>query len=183
MSNMKKHSLVQVDFHPSVSLTKTEETKISKWLDMAALVIEQLVVEQKLIHPSWLKNTTSIKISVLLCGEAKIKNLNRDFRNKDKVTDVLSFPGFENLRIPKSKEAFSGSVLLLGDLAICHQRAIKQAKEFDISYWDEFIHLFIHGTLHLLGYDHEISSKEEKLMEDRENLALSLFSKIKKKGP
>lgn len=180
---MKKHSFIQVDFHPSVKLTKAEAAKISKWLDMASQVIEQLIKKQNIIHPSWLKNTTALKVSVLLCGEDKIKKLNRDYRNKDKVTDVLSFPTFESLRKPKSINDFTGSLILLGDLAICHQKTIKQAKEFDISYFDEFIHLFIHGTIHLMGYDHEISSKEEKLMEDWENQALNLFSKIKEKGP
>ncbi|MBA2403734.1 MAG: rRNA maturation RNase YbeY [Bdellovibrionales bacterium] len=180
---MKKHSFIQVDFHPSVKLTNAEEAKISKWLGMASLTLEQLIREKKLIHPSWLKNTTSLRVSVLLCGEDKIRKLNRDYRNKDKVTDVLSFPHFPNLRKLKTQDDFTGTVLLLGDLAICHQRAIKQAKEFKVSYWDEFIHLFIHGTIHLLGYDHELSVKEEKLMEDWENQALTLFSKIKKKGP
>ncbi len=180
---MKKHSFIQVDFHSSVKLTRPEEVKISKWLDMASSVIEDLVKKHKLIHPSWLKNTTAFKISVLLSGEAKIKKLNSDYRNKDKVTDVLSFPTFESLRKPKSQDDFTGTLILLGDLAICHQRIIKQAKSFDISYWDEFIHLFLHGTFHLLGFDHEISAKEEKLMENWENIALNLFTKTKKKGP
>ena len=183
MANMKKHSLIKVDFHPSVKLTRSEEANISKWLGMASLVIEELIIKKQIIHPSWLKQTTAFKISVLLCGEVKIKKLNCDYRNKDKVTDVLSFPTFETLRKAKSKNDFTGTLILLGDLAICHQKIIKQAKDFDISYLDEFIHLFLHGTIHLMGYDHEISSKEEKLMEDLENQALSIFSKIKKKGP
>lgn len=180
---MKKHSFIQVDFHPTVKLTKSEEAKISKWLEMASQVMEQMIKKKNLIHPSWLKNTTAFKVSVLLCGEDKIKKLNRDYRNKDKVTDVLSFPTFESLRQPKTSNDFTGSLILLGDLAICHQRTNKQAKEFEISYFDEFIHLFIHGTIHLMGYDHEVSPKEEELMEDWENQALNLFSKIKKKGP
>lgn len=182
MSNMKKHSFIHVDFCPSIKLTKAEEVKISKWLEIASLVIEELFKKHKIIHPSWLKDATAIKISVLLCGEAKIKKLNADYRNKDKVTDVLSFPTFESLRKPKTRDDFTGKLLLLGDLAICHQKIIKQAKAFDISYWDEFIHLFLHGTIHLLGFDHEISATEEKIMEKWENLALNIFSK-KKKGP
>lgn len=186
MAHMKKHSFIQFDFHPSVKLTKAEETKITNWLAMATQVLEQLIKNKKMIHPSWLKETVAIKVSVLLCGDDKIRKLNREYRNKDKVTDVLSFPSFQDLRKAKSKNDYTGTVLFLGDLAICHQRTIKQAKEFDISYWDEFIHLVIHGSLHLMGYDHEISPKEEKLMEDWENQALTLFSKIKKskkKGP
>ena len=150
---------------------------------MASLVIEELIKKHKIIHPTWTKDAVAFKISVLLCGEAKIKKLNCDYRNKDKVTDVLSFPTFENLRQPKSKNDFTGTLILLGDLAICHQKIIKQAKAFDISYLDEFIHLFLHGALHLMGYDHEKSAQEEKVMEEWENKALNLFTKTKKKGP
>lgn len=180
---MKKHPLMQLDFHSSVKLSKLEELKISKWLNMAGLVMENLIRDEKLLHPSWIKGVSSIRVSILLCGESKIKKLNTDFRGKNKVTDVLSFPSFENLRAKKLKAEFIGSELFLGDLAICHQRTNKQAQEFSITYWDEFIHLFMHGMIHLMGYDHEISVKEEKIMEDLENQALNLFSKIKNKGP
>jgi probable rRNA maturation factor len=57
----------------------------------------------------------------------------------------------------------------------------QQAKQFNISYMDEFIHLFFHGLIHLMGYDHEISEEEERLMQLWEKLALDNFSK-KKKG-
>ena len=183
MTFMKKHSFIQVDFHSTVKLTKAENSKIAKWLEMASVVIEQLIKNKKLIHPTWLKKTETIKVSVLLCGETKIKSLNNQYRSKNKVTDVLSFPTFENLRIAKSKLDFTAPEIFLGDLAICHQRTIKQSHDFDISYWDEFIHLFIHGCIHLMGYDHELSLKEEKIMEEWENQALNLFSEIKKKGP
>ena len=68
MALMKKHSFIQIDFHPSVKLTKAEEAKISKWLEMASQVMEQLIKKKNLIHPSWLKNTTAFKVSVLLLG-------------------------------------------------------------------------------------------------------------------
>jgi probable rRNA maturation factor len=73
--------------------------------------------------------------------------------------------------------------IFLGDLAICHRKIIEQARDFDITYWDEFIHLVIHGMIHLMGYDHEISPTEERIMQEWENVSLNLFSKIKKKGP
>lgn len=174
---------MHLEFQSSVKLSKAQELKISKWLKMAALVMEELVKSKEIIHPSWIKNLTGVRVSVLLCGETKIKKLNSDYRNKNKVTDVLSFPAQETLRDPKPKDEFVGEELFLGDLAICHQRTTRQAEEFSISYWDEFIHLFMHGVIHLMGYDHEASLKEEKLMEAWEKKALDLFSKIKKKGP
>ncbi len=183
MRTMKKHPFIQADFHSSVKLSKAQDLKISKWLTMAGLVMEKFILDEKLLHASWIKEVSSIRVSILLCGESKIKKLNSDYRAKDKVTDVLSFPTFENLRKLKPKSEFIGSELFLGDLAICHQRVTKQARDFSITYWDEFIHLYMHGMIHLMGYDHEVSAKEEKVMEEWENQALNLFSKIKKKGP
>jgi probable rRNA maturation factor len=87
-----------------------------------------------------------------------------------------------SLRQAPAQGEFRGQELFLGDLAICHQKVISQADEFNISYFDEFIHLLFHGVIHLVGYDHEISLKEEKIMELWEEKALSLFSKAKKKG-
>lgn len=177
---MKKHPFIQLEFHSSVKLKPSELTKINKWLAMASEVMEELVKKKKLIHPAWLKNTKSIKVAVLLCGEAKIRKLNFEHRQKDYVTDVLSFPSFETLRMAPGKHDFLTPEMFLGDLVICHQKTIKQAKEFDISYWDEFIHLTMHGMIHLMGFDHELSAKEEKLMESWENIALTRFSDIKK---
>jgi probable rRNA maturation factor len=123
------------------------------------------------------RSDQTFQVSLLLCGDQRIRKLNHDYRNKDKPTDVLSFPAHENLRkISPSEEA-----VFLGDLAISIPTARRQALEFEISVWDEFIHLYFHGLLHLLGFDHEISEKEEKLMQKWEDRALTLISD-KKKG-
>jgi len=182
MTSMKKHSFIQMDFHSSVKISKQDQAKMTLWLGMASLVMETLIRDKKLLHPSWLTGVKTIRVSILLCGEAKIRQLNSQYRGKNKVTDVLSFPTFETLRIKQPQIDFKSPEVFLGDLAICHQKTIKQSKAFAISYWDEFIHLFFHGMIHLAGYDHEISLKEEKLMMEWEDLALSLFSKIKKRG-
>lgn len=173
MSFMKKHPFLTVDYHSTVKLTPAETKKINAWLLYAGHTLEKLL-EMKVIKAPKLEH---ISVSLLICGEKKIKELNSDHRNKDKVTDVLSFPSFENLR----KGVYKERELFLGDLAICHQVTKRQAREFKITYFDEFIHLFFHGVLHLLGYDHEISLKEEKIMEEWENTALEIFSETKKK--
>lgn len=180
---MKKHPLILIDFQSTVKLSKAEQKKINNWLQMASKVMGAMLGEGKIIHPAWLKGPRPFRVSLLVCGEGKIKNLNRTHRGKDKVTDVLSFPSFETLRkAPPKSEMIEGEIFL-GDLAICHQRTHAQAKEFKISYWDEFIHLYFHGLIHLLGYDHEVSLKEEKIMQQWESFSLDLFSKAKKKGP
>ena len=79
------------------------------------------------------------EISVLFTDDSELRELNKNFRGKDKPTDVLSFPS-------------EGSYL--GDLAISVQTARRQAKEFQVSLQEELIRLIIHGILHLHGYDH-----------------------------
>ncbi|HXH75826.1 MAG TPA: rRNA maturation RNase YbeY [Bacteriovoracaceae bacterium] len=166
MASMKKHPFLQVEYQSTVKLSPADEQKLKLWLSHASQVAEKLASEG--LTP---KKITSLKVSLLICGDTRIKVLNRDHRNKDKVTDVLSFP---------SNEPFVFGPFL-GDMAICMPQAKRQAKEFKIGIWDEFIHLFFHGLLHLIGYDHEISLAEEKKMQKWEDRALELFSK-KRKG-
>ena len=168
---MKKHPFLKVDYSTTVKLSAAEMKKIEQWLLIAGDVLEYLF-KKKVIRSG---RPSSLQISLLICGDARMRDLNRKHRNKDKITDVLSFPSHENLR--DSPGVFSD--IFIGDLAICHQQVKRQAKEFKIGYFDEFIHLFFHGVIHLLGYDHEISSQEEVEMQKWENLALEKFSKIK----
>lgn len=114
-------------------------------------------------------------LHLTLVGDQKMKSLNRDYRQKDKTTDVLSFPVYENIR--GGDEFFVGAVEL-GDLFISVPVMKKQAEEFKIDNENEFYHLFVHGFLHLLGFDHEISEAQEKLMEAEEK---KLLDKIFKK--
>lgn len=126
------------------------------------------------------KNELSMKplpteVHVTLVGDQKMRNLNNSFRGKDKTTDVLSFPVYENIR--GGNEFLMGAVEL-GDIFISYPVLKKQAKEFKISEENEFFHLLTHGFLHLLGFDHEISPSEEKLMESHEK---KMIDKLVKK--
>ena len=91
------------------------------------------------------------KISVAIVGDKEIKKLNKKYRNKDKVTDVLSF-------------GYSASPLL-GEIVICLPQVKRQAKENNVVWENELIFILIHGVLHLCGYDHEKSEKEAREME------------------
>ena len=95
------------------------------------------------------------EISVLFMEDIGIRQLNKEFRNVDKATDVLSFPqnSDEGPVIPGE--------IILGDIAISLDKAKLQAKEHGLAFKEEIILLLIHGILHLLGYDHEISEQEE----------------------
>jgi probable rRNA maturation factor len=102
-------------------------------------------------------------LNITICNEARIKELNSEHRDKDKITDVLSFPLQENIQADEY-DTFLPEIEL-GDLFICHGVCTQQAKEFDLNYQEEFIHLSTHGFLHLCGFDHELGLAEEKLME------------------
>ena len=106
-------------------------------------------------------------VSVTFTDKDGIKELNRDYRGVDSVTDVLSFPQCDDVEeIPGEGE------ILLGDVVICRERAAEQAREFGHSLDREMIYLFTHSILHLLGYDHmeeeekrEMRLKEEEVMD------------------
>ncbi len=172
MAAMKTHPFLVVDFHASVRLTLAEERRLKKWLGLAGEVLRELFDENIITA-----RPGPLHVSILICGETRIRSLNRKHRSKDRITDVLSFPAHEDLR-----RARVLGPLFLGDLAICHAQTRRQAKTYDIGYFDEFIHLFFHGFLHLLGYDHEASRKEEVVMQAWEDRALSKFSEQKKRA-
>ncbi|KAJ4769914.1 Endoribonuclease YbeY [Rhynchospora pubera] len=106
-----------------------------------------------------------IQLSLLLCDDAFIRKLNKEWRDEDSATDVLSWsqhiPG---LGIP---------ILLLGDIVISVETAARQAEERGHTLLDEIRILMVHGLLHLLGFDHEISCEAEKEMEIEEERVLS----------
>lgn len=158
--------------------------RTSKVLDSEIKALEKVFCRFLAGNPHF-NGVTAVSISMTLCGRAKIKTLNREYRQKDYATDVLSFPIFDNLR-PDTKVKKSSALNLpfveLGDLVICKEIARSQALEFGITYEQEIVHLATHGFLHLLGFDHEISSKEEKIMESFEaELVEKIYKKLKTK--
>ena len=100
-----------------------------------------------------IKRKVDGNLSVGFVPEAEMRRLNREYRHKDKVTDVLAFP----LNEPDDDG------LLLGEVLICYPQAKRQAAERGHTTKEEVIDLLIHGTLHVLGYDHE-TEKEMKVM-------------------
>lgn len=93
------------------------------------------------------------ELSVLLCDDAQIQELNEQWRGKDAPTDVLSFPQQEALAPGQLAEASEGAVL--GDVVISVETAARQADELGHSLELELAVLLVHGVLHLLGHDHE----------------------------
>jgi len=98
----------------------------------------------------------NIIVNLYIVNKTVIKNLNKKYRKKNTITDVLSFPQFENLiQIKKTK-----GTVALGDIVVCYQQAFTQAKKFKIHLNEELIQLFLHGFLHLLGFDHIKNNKK-----------------------
>lgn len=99
-------------------------------------------------------------VSVTLCDNAYIRELNKQYRNKDKHTDVLSFPIYDNGEFD-DLECRTGA--MLGDIVISIERAKEQSKEIGNSFLYEVAFLTVHSMLHLLGYDHERSDEDDEL--------------------
>ena len=95
------------------------------------------------------------ELSLALIGNAEMQKLNARYRDKDYPTDVLSFPAAKNL---------PAQAPLLGDVIICVDKAAEQAKERRRTLDQEIVTLLIHGIVHLLGYDHERSAKDARIM-------------------
>ena len=101
------------------------------------------------------------ELSVILCGGAHIRALNKKFREKDAATDVLSFPIYSEEEITELKGSTEETVEL-GDMVLSLERAKEQAEELGHSFLHEVAFLTVHSVLHLLGYDHERSPEEEE---------------------
>ena len=133
-----------------------EQALLDKMEEGAILCVQEENIDPELVE-----------ISLTLVDAEEIQMLNRDYRNVDKVTDVLSFPQFDDLNeLPEDEE------ILLGDVVICRQQAEAQAEEYGHSVEREMVYLFVHSVCHLLGYDHmddeekaEMRAKEEAVME------------------
>ena len=103
------------------------------------------------------------EISVTFTDNEGIRELNAAHRNIDRPTDVLSFPLFEKEDLADASDGDA-----LGDIVISLERAREQANEYGHSYEREVAFLTVHSMLHLLGYDHEISEKDEKEMFEKQ---------------
>jgi probable rRNA maturation factor len=100
-----------------------------------------------------------VEVGVIIVGESDMQDLNREHREQDSITDVLSFPIDDDESLP-------GVPRMLGDVAICLPVVLAQATEREVSPAAELTDLLIHGVLHLLGYDHETDAGEMLARQD-----------------
>ena len=116
------------------------------------------------------KTGREVELSVRLASDEEVRALNAEWRRKDKPTNVLSFPMAEAYELAEADE--DGPTIMLGDLILAHGVCEREAEEKGISVEDHATHLVVHGTLHLLGYDHQAET-EAVDMEAREVRALA----------
>lgn len=118
------------------------------------------------------------EIDVTVVDAQTIRQMNAEYRDKDAVTDVLSFPMYAFLNgVPQEElepEPDSGCVML-GDMILCYTRAVEQAAQFGHSPARECGYLTTHSVLHLLGYDHERGEADTRLMRAKEEDNLSFL--------
>jgi rRNA maturation RNase YbeY len=117
----------------------------------------------------------SAEVCVSLVSDAEIQALNRQYRHKDRPTDVLAFPVREGERIPGDEQH-------LGDVVISVDTARRQAEEHGRSLEEELATLLIHGLLHLLGYDHERSPAEARKMRQLERRLAATVGPLRLRG-
>jgi len=137
------------------------------WADLAEAALEALVqVAPELDNPRLLA-------SLLFTSDEEVHVLNREWRAKDKPTNVLSFPMLE--RADLLDLAPDGPPEMLGDLALAFETCAREAEEKGVPVEHHASHLIVHGLLHLAGLDHEISDADAEAMEALETKALALI--------
>lgn len=138
------------------------------WQELAARAARAAVAESA--FPQIGQSARPVEVSVRLAGDEEVRELNNRWRRKDSPTNVLSFPMAESYQLEQADE--EGPSLLLGDLILAHGTCRREAEEKAITIADHAAHLIVHGTLHLLGYDHNDPASAED-MESREIRALA----------
>ena len=115
-------------------------------------------------------------VSLLLCNDVDMRSMNFLYRGVDKSTNVLSFPAGDDLYPNDDMREMGGGI---GDIAIAGETVMREAAEAGIAAGDHLLHLFTHGVLHLLGYDHI----DDQMADEMETLEIALLGQMKIANP
>lgn len=136
-----------------------------RWSRIGLETMAQTAAEAVFAH---LELQGAFEISLLACNDVRIAELNADFRGKPKATNVLSWPSEERApEVAGDMPDLEGLDEELGDIAIAYETCAREAEEAGKTMADHCTHLLVHGTLHLLGFDHE-TDEDAALMEGHE---------------
>jgi rRNA maturation RNase YbeY len=175
MIRLIKITTRKTDYHdvpPTLNWIKFSTMTVLITNDQEVCSINIDLLEKQATHVLAELDSSDKELSILVTDDASIQQLNKEYRDKDSATDVLSFPQFEEDDDHDDPEFPCN---LLGDVVISIETATCQAKEHDLSTEEELILLLIHGILHLLGYDHERSASEAEAMQIKSRI---LFDKL-----
>lgn len=144
--------------HAEINFLDIEEN--NEWAKHIQYVLNECFKEENM-------GDTKLYINVVLTNPKNIREINKEQRNIDKETDVLSFPMFEKDEIPKiPKEQFD----ILGDIVISIEQVERQAKEYGHSFERELSYMTVHGFYHIMGYDHMVEEDKVKMRAKEENI-------------
>ena len=115
------------------------------------------------IQSIWLTGPPAVEVSVRLTSDAEVQTLNRDYRHKDKPTNVLSFPMIQPDLLDTIGHNSDDGEILLGDIVLAHGVCTTEAAEREVSVEAHAQHLILHGMLHLLGHDHMTDAEAEAM--------------------
>ena len=157
--------LVEVSF---LDIEEKEELK-----EFAKQVVATCFCEEKL-------NNLNFYISITLTSPKEIHKLNKEYRNVDKETDVLSFPMFEKEELDKIINLQKKSLVPepIGDIIISIEKVKEQAKEYGHSFERELSYMIVHGFYHIMGYDH-IEEKDKIIMRPKEEKILEILKQTR----
>ncbi len=140
------------------------------WQTLADKAVRSAVAHSTL--RGLIDSALAVEVSVKFTTDDEVRALNAAYRNKDKPTNVLSFPMIEPEMVEQLATAEAGEVLL-GDVVLARGVCASEAAEKGVPVEDHAAHLVVHGTLHLLGYDHETGDDDAETMEEAERRALA----------
>lgn len=154
-------------------LIENEQDKIQVGSELENLLLKAVELSLKLENFS-----IPSEISILITDDESIREVNREHRNIDSPTDVLSFPlvDMQEGKIISDTGDFDldENLLMLGDIVLSIETAVRQAEEYGHSLEREMAFLVTHGVFHLLGYDHQDEEQEEKMFGKQENVLTQL---------
>ena len=145
-----------------IEINYDEIEKLPKEESLIKTVIETVLKEEKIIQ--------NLEIYVTLTNNEQIHKTNKETRNVDRPTDVLSFPMFEREEIHFLKEEQKEEIDILGDIIVSIEKVKEQAIEYGHSFERELAYLVTHGMLHLLGYDHMVEEEKEQMRKREEEI-------------
>lgn len=166
--------MINIDFYTDYE----DDTKIEKYneflieyKDKINRIIEEALKLNKL-------NIQKVYLGIGIVKPEEIQRLNKEFRNVDKVTDVLSFPMFTEDELRNIEEIYiNEEELSIGDIVICLEVIEKQAEEYGTGFNREMLYMITHGICHLLGFDH-IEAEDKIKMRNMEEKILSKLGEI-----